>query len=264
MSRLAKAISRGNWVSKDKLIAIEIDEVDCKKAPKCHSIVAEIMRGAEAVRSKELIISDCEFPVKVGCKRMTMANKFYVDEKDAKKVQDQTLEFRISALNPGNEDIVLGVTNINIAKFYDLKQQSVKLDIRGDFFTVHVKISVVDINQGALIGLTSESCVQLEESVYEKKIRSLEAQLVIATQKSTSYISKSEVHVESECQKRELEACHAKIKNQHDRMEQLEQEICHIKAENEHLIKDNKHCDSTVQDLLAKFEAAAIGADAKA
>jgi hypothetical protein len=156
MSRLAKALNRGNWISKDKLIAIEIDEVDCKKAPKCHSIVAEIMRGAEAVRSKELVISDCDFPVKVGCKRMTMVSKFFVDDK---KVQDQTLEFRISALNPGNEDVVLGCTNINIAKFYDLKQQSVKLDIRGDFFTVHVKISVVDINQGVSIGLTNESCV---------------------------------------------------------------------------------------------------------
>jgi hypothetical protein len=63
----------------DKLIAIEIEEIDCKKPPKCHSIVAEIMRGSEAVRSKELVISECDWPVKVGCKKMTMVSKFFVD-----------------------------------------------------------------------------------------------------------------------------------------------------------------------------------------
>jgi hypothetical protein len=213
----------------EKLIAIEIDEVDCKKAPKCHSIVAEFMRGSEAVRSKELVISTCDFPVKVGCKKMTMISKFFVDNK---KVQDKTLEFRVSALNPGNEDIVLGSTNINIAKFYDLKEQNVKLDIRGDFFTVHTKISVIDINQGTTIGLDQSSVTQFEESALQKKVRQLEERLAKAHDKSVSYISKSEVHVESESQKRELEACHAKIKNQSDRMEQLEQENVHLKEEN--------------------------------
>jgi hypothetical protein len=87
----------GNWTPVDKLIAIEIEEIDCKKSPNCHSIVAEIMRGAEAVRSKALVIADTEFPAKVGCKRLTMVSKFYTA---GQKIQDKTLEFRISALTP--------------------------------------------------------------------------------------------------------------------------------------------------------------------
>jgi predicted RNase H-like nuclease (RuvC/YqgF family) len=98
----------------------------------------------------------------------------------------------------------------------------------------------------------------------EKKIRALEAQLVSVAQKSTSYISKSEVHVESESQKRELEACYAKIKNQHDRMEQLEQQVCKEKEENDHLKIDNKHQEDMVKDLLKKMEHAAKEADEKA
>jgi hypothetical protein len=78
----------------------------------------------------------------------------------------------------------------------------------------------------------NSSVTQFEESALQKKVRQLEERLAKAHDKSVSYISKSEVHVESESQKRELEACHAKIKNQSDRMEQLEQENCHLKEEN--------------------------------
>jgi len=75
MSRIRQAM--GTWNPVDKLIAIEIEEINCKKVPNCHSIVAEIMRGAEAVRSKALVIADTEFPAKVGCKRLSMISKFY-------------------------------------------------------------------------------------------------------------------------------------------------------------------------------------------
>jgi hypothetical protein len=76
---LKSRLNAGNWMPVDKLIAIEIEEIESKITPKCHSIVAEIMRGSEAVRSKEFVISECDWPVKAGCKKMTMVSKFFVD-----------------------------------------------------------------------------------------------------------------------------------------------------------------------------------------
>jgi len=48
------------------------------------------------------------------------------------------------ALMEEQEDIVLGKTEVNASKFYGKPECTVPLPVRGDFFTLHAKCSVID------------------------------------------------------------------------------------------------------------------------
>jgi hypothetical protein len=45
--------------------------------------------------------------------------------------------------------------NLNISKFYDKKEQDIELPIRGDFFTLKCKVSVVDLDEREAMGISA-------------------------------------------------------------------------------------------------------------
>jgi len=48
------------------------------------------------------------------------------------------------ALIEGDEDLVLGTTEINASRFYGRPETCIQLPIRGDFFKLDVKCSIQD------------------------------------------------------------------------------------------------------------------------
>jgi hypothetical protein len=56
------------------------------------------------------------------------------------------------AVLEGKDDVALGETKFNIAKFYDHKQSAMCLPIRDDFFKLSCKVSVVHPKDGHKVG----------------------------------------------------------------------------------------------------------------
>jgi hypothetical protein len=65
---------------------------------------------------------------------------------------------------------VLGETNFNIGKFYGHKQQRLSLPVRDDFFTLNCLISVVELTQGASVGVDVEQILNMEDPNRTKKV----------------------------------------------------------------------------------------------
>jgi hypothetical protein len=62
MSKYIKRIM-GSYKAVDKLIAVELDELNGKYVPTCDQIVVEIKRGDRALRSKKIpVIEGFTFP----------------------------------------------------------------------------------------------------------------------------------------------------------------------------------------------------------
>jgi hypothetical protein len=77
-------------------------------------------------------------------RQVSLVSQFFVDKE---KVQDKELVIKIHGSSKGKSDTVLGETHFNIAKFYDKKEKELKLPIRDGFFTLHLKISVIDTDK---------------------------------------------------------------------------------------------------------------------
>lgn len=109
----------GGYKPVDKLIVVELEELDAKKVPNCQALTIEVKRGDRNIRSKEIPChKGISFPIHINS-QLAMLSQFYVD-KD--KVQDKTLNLRMLAISPGEHDVVLGETNFNISRFYGHKQ----------------------------------------------------------------------------------------------------------------------------------------------
>lgn len=67
------------------------------------------------------------------------------------------------AISHGEHDVVLGETNFDISKFYGHKQQKLTLPIRDEFFSLHCKISVVDLTQGPDVDVDVANVLKMED-----------------------------------------------------------------------------------------------------
>jgi hypothetical protein len=74
------------------------------------------------------------------------------------------------AISHGEHDVVLGETNFNISKFYGHKQQKLNLPIRDEFFTLHCKISVVDLSHGPDVDVDVAHVLKMEDPSRLKNI----------------------------------------------------------------------------------------------
>jgi len=170
----------GGYKPVDKLIVVELEELDAKKVPNCSALCVEVKRGDRNIRSKEIPChKGISFPIHINS-QLAMLSQFYVD-KD--KVQDKTLNLRMLALSAGDPDVVLGETNFNISRFYGHKQQKMELPIRDEFFTIHCKISVVDLSHGPDVDVDVAHVLKMEDPNRLKNI-SQEQRTHISSQSS--------------------------------------------------------------------------------
>jgi hypothetical protein len=87
------------------------------------------------------------------------------------------------ALSAGDPDVVLGETNFNISRFYGHKQQKMELPTRDEFFTIHCKISVVDLSHGPDVDVDVAQVLKMEDPNRLKNI-SQEQRTHISSQSS--------------------------------------------------------------------------------
>ena len=67
----------GNYDPVDKLVSIELDQLDVKKSPKCQACVIEVLRGDKNLRSDEIPCgSSAVWPHKIN-NVIAMASVFY-------------------------------------------------------------------------------------------------------------------------------------------------------------------------------------------
>jgi hypothetical protein len=59
------------------------------------------------------------------------------------------------ALVKDQDAIELGQVNLNISKFYDTKEKEIDLPIRGDFFLLKCKISVIGLDEREELGISA-------------------------------------------------------------------------------------------------------------
>jgi hypothetical protein len=82
-----------------------------------------------------------------------LISTFYVDEKKKENVQVKDLCLVLFAANPNEDEINLGEASIDISKFYGHRKQRLTLPIRGEFFSLTLAVSVVDLNDGLELGV---------------------------------------------------------------------------------------------------------------
>jgi hypothetical protein len=102
-SHLKRALSLQGNEKQEKLVIIELVELNVKQKPKCEFICAEIVGGYKGIRSKE-IACDQDFPCKVESK-MVINTQFFLSKG---RCQDKSLAIRMLAMVPDQDPIELG------------------------------------------------------------------------------------------------------------------------------------------------------------
>jgi len=70
----------GGYKPVDKLIVVELEELDAKKVPNCTALTIEVKRGDRHIRSKEIPChKGISFPVNINS-QLAMLSQFYVDK----------------------------------------------------------------------------------------------------------------------------------------------------------------------------------------
>lgn len=111
---LARAF--GSYDPVDKLVALHLERLEAKFSPKCTACVIEIARGDKHLRCDEIPCGpNGKFPHKIN-NTLAMLSVFFYDAKD-KKYQEKKMEIKIVGIVPGQKNVELGRTYVNLANF---------------------------------------------------------------------------------------------------------------------------------------------------